>query len=258
MIHSKQNKFDKLDQIGDGESIHTILSYVLGITAIAVMFYLGIRHFQDVDTYGRSWGRYALGHACMGLVGMVGIRLTSKQNGLFPKFRKINIGSSIITMATMLILLTIIQVISAKVVLEVTATEEALYSVFSAVTEELFFRATICYVLVFPIFREDLYSQGNILKGNLKKKGKRNPAVIIVKFSVSVLAGVLFGISHKNYYGTSMIYAVTISGVIMCLWFSFFSASFMGERDKGYDLTGMMLGHFAVNLIVTAKWIITL
>jgi len=258
MINNRQNRFDKLDQKEGGESIHTILSYVLGITAVAIMFYLGIRHFQDIDEFGRSWGQYALGHACMGLVGMVGIRLNGKRNGIFPKFRKINIASTLITMTSMIIILTVVQVISARVVLEVTATEEALYSVFSAVTEELFFRATICYVLVHPVFGDDLYGQGNFLKGGLKKKQKGNPAVVIVKLAVSIVAGVIFGISHTNYYGTTMIYAVTIGGVIMCLWFSFFNSSFMGERDKGYDLTGMMLGHFAINLIVTAKWLITL
>lgn len=246
------NRFNGIDRQLSEESIHTIISYVLGVTATIVMFYLGIRHFNDVDEYGRAWGKFALMHGVFGFVGMLGIRMTSKNNGFFPKFRKINMGSTLITAVVVMGVLLLTQVIFSKFVLEVTATEQALYTVFSAVTEELFFRATICYVLIFPIYRNNIYSI------NSRLSGKPNPSLIVGKIVTAVFSGVIFGISHVNYQGTYLVYAISISGIIMGLWFSFFHASFLGEPDKGYDLTGMMLGHFLLNLITVGKWIITL
>ena len=238
--------------MGGNESIHTIISYVFGITATVIMLYLGLRHFNDVDEFGRNWGRFALMHSAFGFIGMLGIRLTGMgekgKRGIFPPFRKMNIASTLITSGVILLILVITQVISAQIILEVTATEQALYWVFSAITEELFFRATICYAFLFPIFRERLYT--------INSKG--DPAVIIVKVITALFSGIVFGLSHVNYYGTVMIYAVTVSGIIMSMWFLFFHASFLGQVDKGYDITGMMLAHFLINLIVAGKWIITL
>jgi hypothetical protein len=44
----------------------------------------------------------------------------------------------------------------------------------------------------------------------------------------------------------------------MGLWFSFFRAPFFGQPDKGYDITGLILGHFLLNVVTVGQWLIRL
>ncbi len=253
-IHKKEPLFPNAP-IKRWMSLHSIITYIATFIAVGIMLYIGIRHFNDVDEYGRTWGRFALMHVAFGFLGHISFRLVSGQPFVLdpmklrsiPKEERKNVGfltkifhpinvKTFIWGIIVVALIMLIQFLTNFIQYEITATEEALYYIFSSVTEEVFYRGLLCYAVLYAIFREEIYNNRNI------------PAMITKGFT-AIVSGVIFGISHARYYGSNVLYAVIIGGCILGLVFVYFTK---------FDLTAMIMGHVLVNIFATGTWLIQL
>jgi len=220
---------------------HTVISYIMSIIAVIGMLVLGLRHFQDVDEFGSSWGRFALLHFGLGIIGyfvtrMINSRMEFRRFLPFQNMRPIDPVAVAWQSGVVFGIAILSQLIAtAAFLLEITSTEQALYWVFSAVTEELFFRGFMCYGVLWMVFRSEIFYN-------------RQPKVIIGKVIVALISGVAFGLAHVNYYGTNMIYAVMLSGALFGLFFVFFTK---------FNLTSMILGHFILNFFVSINYLMS-
>ena len=211
-------------------NITTRLSAILTFLAVGVMLYIGIRHFNDVDELGQAWGRYAFVHVIFGAVGFLFIQFSAQDSIIPRKYRPMEVNT--ILFSGIVLLIAMGSQFIAQATYSVSTTEQALYYVFSAVTEEVFFRGFMCYAVIRTF--------GNKMKPK---------TLILMKMVVIVVSGVIFAVLHTNYQWTAMFWGVLIGGILFGTAFVFFLK---------YDLTAMILGHFILNLIVTGTWLVNL
>jgi membrane protease YdiL (CAAX protease family) len=205
------------------EPVHTKLSYLLGSLALGILLYLGIRHLNDVDEFGQSWGKYALLQATFCLIGLVGSLLIVEQK-IFPtKFRKITIDTGI--RVFIILICSMISQYLVKTQLSVSTSERALYYLFAGIGEELFFRL--------------------FLMETIRKIAGDTPASKMIGVIFSTIA---FTAIHVNYYDDiAQLTAVFIGGLILAAFYLIWR-----------DITANMLAHFLLNLVAVGNWLVVL
>lgn len=201
--------------------IHSRVSLVLSIIAIAVMGYLGIRHYGGLG-YEAAWGKYALSQSAFGLMGLFGTQFL--RGGKITHYKDFDINTGFYAMITLVAAM--ITQVASRFVLSIDTTEQALYYVFSSVCEELFFRLFLIEVFLMLAAKRDL---GSKLLGVL-------------------LSAVGFAAFHQNYYGdVGLLIGVFLGGVV-------FGVAYILTNN----ITVPILAHFALNIIATGNWLVTL
>lgn len=198
----------------------TIASVILIVIAVGVMLYIYLRH--RVSSPG--WANYALMMIGFALIGFIGTMILSQSP---MKFAQFNVNTGI--RAVILLILCLITQIITQTALSISTVDRALYYVFGAVCEEVFFR-----VFLLNIFAK------------ISLEGKKQ-AWIIIAGGIVVQAGI-FAALHGNYYGNlAMIVAVFIGGLILGIGYVLWT-----------DATANILAHFLLNLIAVQSLLIVL
>lgn len=202
-----------------GNIYHTWISLLLSISAIAILFILGLLHINDVDEFGEAWGKFALLQGVLGLVGLIG-NFTLSLNFKIVQFDPEKMIFAVIGAIALLALQ-----IFASLSLSVSSTEKMLYYLFSAVCEELFFRGFLMYLFI--------------------KISKKNYIILIIGIVIQALS---FMMLHQNYYGhPEKLLVVFISGAILGILFVY-------KRD----ITVNIIAHFIVNAIAVGQMLVYL
>lgn len=209
---------------------HTIVSFILVAMAILIMAFFAIRHSIDES----DWATSALMQGSFGLIGLLGTQLLSKQP-VIPtqkeQFKKVNLDTGIrsilIAGAGM-----IIQLISQQV-LSFTILEQAVYFIFSAITEEVFFRGFLLGIFI-----------------KLEKEFDKNPSMdpIPIKTIGVIVQAIAFVAIHQNYYGdVPMLIGLGLGGLMLGIVYIVWE-----------DLTANILGHFIINIIAVQNLLVLL
>jgi len=222
----KQKKLRTMNiKINSKDPVHTIISFTMVGMAILIMLYFGIRHISDEP----DWSKSAFMQFGLGLFGLLGSQLIAQQP-VIPQskhnFKLANLNTGI--RAIMIGFLGMgIQLIS-KQVFSFTILEQAVYFVFAAITEEVFFRGFILTLFI---------------KLDQTK----------MKFSPQRLVGVLvqaigFAAIHQNYYNNlPMLISVFVGGLMLGFVYLIWE-----------DLTANILGHFIINIIAVQNLLVIL
>lgn len=205
------------------EGIFSIYSLLYSIIAIAIMLNLGIRHINDIDSYGVAWGRYALFHAGLGLIGLVTMLLISYRDIRANGLKKVDSDSVLYLFVTIIVIVlsqVLVQFISGYIPFSISDSEKALYHIFSSITEELFFRGFIITIFCYRTNRA------------------------IFKAIGVILSGIAFALFHQNYWDNiPVLIAIGIGGSLIAIVY------IVSE----FDYTAISLGHTTYNVIVTIK-----
>lgn len=200
---------------------HTRVSFTLVCIASFVMLFIGFKNL------GSSWGDFAFLQAGFVILGYFGTQIM-RNEPIFPKQFAPMEGKTgfqaLIVLAAALISQVIVQVVS-QIVYSTTPSEQALYFVFAAVCEEMFFRA--------------------FLMTTILEIGKRT---IHAKILAVIISSVSFAATHVNYYGSYVIWGVLLGGIVFGILYLVFNE----------NITSLILGHFALNIIATAQWLVLL
>lgn len=204
--------------------VHTPVSYAFGVAAIVIMLYFALRHLRDEP----AWSDSSFMQMGLALLGLVGTQLVAEQS-IIPnrgEWRKVSMMTGIRGFIIALLGMGI-QLIS-QVVYSFTLLEQAVYFMFSAISEELFFRGFILGLAI----KLDPMSE------------KFTPTKI---FGVVVQA-VGFTAIHQNYYHDfPMLLSVFIGGLMLGLVYLIWE-----------DLTANILGHFILNVIAVQSLLVQL
>jgi membrane protease YdiL (CAAX protease family) len=222
----KQKKLRTMDiKLKNKEPIHTIISFSMVGMGIIIMLYLGIRHISDDPVMSKS----AFMQFALGFIGLLGTQLIAQQP-IIPQgkqnFKSVDLNTGIRAIIIGLLGMGI-QLIS-KQVFSFTILEQAVYFVFAAITEEVFFR-------------------GFILNLFIKLDQTK------MKFSPTRLVGVLvqaigFAAIHQNYYSNlPMLVSVFVGGLMLGFMYLIWE-----------DLTANILGHFIINIIAVQNILVIL
>ena len=222
----KQKKLRTMElKINSKEPVHTIVSFTMVLMSIIIMLYFGIRHISDEP----EWAKSAFMQFTLGFIGLLGSQLISEQP-IIPQgkhnFKSVDLNTGI--RAILIGFLGMgVQLIS-KQVFSFTILEQAVYFVFAAITEEVFFRGFILTIFI---------------KLDQTK----------MKFSPPRLVGVLvqaigFAAIHQNYYSNlPMLISVFVGGLMLGLVYLIWE-----------DLTANILGHFIINVIAVQNLLVIL
>ena len=113
---------------------HTQLSFTLGMIATGILFYLGIRHLNE------AWGQFALLQCILCLIGTLGSTYVLFGTPI-PSFKALK--PETLTNAIYITIFSIVIQVVVSLPFQISDTERALYYIFVAVSEEMFFRAFI-------------------------------------------------------------------------------------------------------------------
>lgn len=202
----------------------TLVVIIFVVIASTIMFAIGLAHINDVDAYGKAWGQFALLQATFCIVGYVGKQQIDHQP-LFPnKQQRKPINSDTGLRA-------IIIAFAAKVVQTITSyalainiQEQALYYLFASVAEEIFFRMFLISAIT-----------------------KKNNSVGMQTVAVVVQASI-FAAMHQNYWGSpDILLGVFIGGILLGVFYLMW-----------HDITANIFGHFLLNFIAVASWLVYL
>jgi membrane protease YdiL (CAAX protease family) len=213
-------KASKVRNQYQSKGTHTKASFLLSIMAITIMTYLGIRHVLGLG-FEIEWGKFALVQGlAWGMIGLFGTQLI-KQEPIIPKiFKRFDINTGLFALIVLGIAM-VTQVVT-QYVFTISNTEQALYYVFSAVCEELFFRLFLIE-LILQLSQE-----------------------LSTKIFAVITESLAFMLVHQNYYNNpGMMAGVFLGGCV-------FGAAYVWKRD----ITICILAHFSLNLIATANWLV--
>lgn len=223
----KQKKLRTMDKklINNKEPVHTIISFTMVLLGNLVMLYFGIRHISDEP----EWSKSAFMQFALGFIGLMGTQLIAEQS-IFPQdknnFKSVDLNTGIRAIIIGFLGMGI-QLIS-KQAFSFTILEQAVYFVFAAITEEVFFRGFILSIFI---------------KLDQTK----------MKFSPVKLVGVLvqaigFAAIHQNYYNNlPMLISVFVGGLMLGFIYLIWE-----------DLTANILGHFIINVIAVQNLLVYL
>lgn len=226
----KQIKAKQL-KIGLDEAKHTNISYIMNFLAIMIMTYFGLRHLSDDP----NWSQSAFMQLGFGAIGLIGIQIASQQpiipismkkGKIETQFQPMSLETGIRGLAIALLGMAI-QFIAAAVY-SFTLLEQAVYFIFSAITEEVFFRG----FLLTLFFRMD------------PDKRKYTP----FKMFAIVFQAVAFTAIHQNYYNDlPVLISVFIGGLMLGIVYLIWE-----------DLTANVIGHFLINLVAVQNILVLL
>jgi len=231
-INEKRRSLRKTKDEYENISIHSKISYVLGILTIIVQFYLGFIHINDVDYVGRQ---FAMLNFLEGIFVIVGLFLPDIIRGLdfklYPgNFRKITFLTLLVFLSTLTANL-MIQTLS-QVSLTIRDVEMAFAIVFAAPAEELFFRA----------FLGETFTKLSKASGLKEIQLTKKRSIGHIEIIGTVISSVFFAMIHINYYGDFRLMLVVFLGGFV------YSIAYWITKD----ITGCILGHFFLNII--AVW----
>lgn len=233
-IKEKRRSLRKTEDKYSSFSIHSKVSYILGILTIIVQFYLGFTHINDLDFAGRQ---FATLNFLEGIFVMVGLFLPDIIRGLgfklYPKdnFRPITSITLIVFIFT-LGLNFIIQAVS-QVALTIRNIEMAFAIIFAAPAEELFFRA----------FLGETFTKISKASGLKEIKLTKKKSIGHIEIIGIVVSSVLFMFLHINYYGNIRLLMVVFFGGLV------YAIAYWWTKD----ITGCILGHFILNIWATIQ-----
>lgn len=222
----KKKKLMTMDiKINSKEPVHTIVSFTMVVMGIIIMLYFGIRHIFDEP----DWSKSAFLQFALGFIGLLGSQLFAQQP-IIPQnkhdFKPVDLNTGIRAIVIGFLGMGI-QLIS-KQAFSFTILEQAVYFVFAAITEEVFFRGFILSIFI---------------KLDQTK----------MKFSPPKLVGVLvqaigFAAIHQNYYDNlPMLISVFVGGLMLGFVYLIWE-----------DLTANILGHFIINVIAVQNLLVYL
>jgi membrane protease YdiL (CAAX protease family) len=198
----------------------TRVAFYLIVIAAGVMIYLYILH-KDIPA-DAGWVQYCLYMTAFAIAGLVGIQILNN-DGLIPqKFQPLDLNTGV--RAAMILAASMITQIIVRQTLSFSAGEQALYFVFAAVCEEVFFRGLIISMVL------------------------KFAADIQTKIFAIILQAVMFAAIHQNYYANlPMLFSVFIGGIVLGIFYVVWK-----------DLTANILAHFVLNLIAVQSLLIIL
>lgn len=207
---------EKFDKKYDFEPKFTRLDRTLVIFNIIIMGYLFLRHIVSDP----AWGKYAGYMALFTIVGFFGSQALSRQKLMaVRKYKK----DTILWVVVLLVASMLTQII-ANVAFTFSTVEQALYYVFAAVSEEMFFRVFLLSVIL-----------------------RFNPP-LSTKIIAIVLQAIVFAAFHQNYYHNfPMLLSVFIGGLI-------YGAFYVWKENP----TANILAHFLLNLYAVQSLVFTL
>lgn len=221
-------------QLKLNQSSHTKVGWSMGVTAVVILSYIGIRYIILEDQSDRLFGFLTLLEAVFALTGLIFIDLF--QTGKFmikpDKFSKIH-PNMIIRVLMITFVLFLIQLLFQAIPLTSRTIDRMLATVFAAPSEELFFRG-----FILSIFME------------LGKKDQKEIEFWSWKIRISnieiigiLLSSLLFALLHINYYSDIRIMAsVFCSGLVLGFFYT-----------QWKDLTALTLAHFILNSITVIQ-----
>lgn len=210
----------------------TQFDWIMGITAVFVLFVVGFRHFD-------SWGKTGILEGFFALLGLVGLD--------YFKTREFNVGKpykkfeyyTLPRFSVILISVIMIQIL-ARVPFTIDNIELALLIVFASVAEEIFFRGVLI-TLFLEIDKKIRPLDPNKIV-DIPLFGKTNLNIRIFGLVGVVMSSLFFAAIHTNYYNNPiMLLSVFLGG----LAFGFFY--YIWE-----DLLACIIAHFILNVI--AVW----
>jgi membrane protease YdiL (CAAX protease family) len=201
----------------------TRLAFLLGLITIEVMQYIYWTHRNiPEDT---AWVAYALYMTLFAAAGLFGTQAIYNQP-LFPTDPQDFVPLSLDTgvKAALILAASMITQLIANAALSFTTQEQALYFVFAAVAEELFFRVLLLSLL-------------------LKIKADLQMKIIAIFLQATAFAAI-----HQNYYADlPMLISVFVGGIILGIFYVYWK-----------DPTANILGHFCLNLFAVRNLFFTL
>lgn len=190
-----------------------ILIISFSVPAIITMLYIYL-----LPTAG-SWsifGLYMFIFASTGLSAQLLIDATNATNKGAFRLKPLDMYSGFRALIIFAILFIIQRITSFEAQLSLTIVEKALYYVFAAVSEEMFFR-------------------GLVIRGMLRIKKHAAMAVLGI-----IISTVLFALIHVSYYNnTYALTVVVLSGVVLSVIYVTWK-----------DLTANIIAHFIINVFV--------
>lgn len=214
----------KIQPIVEGKNtpVFSIISQSLILIASGVMLFLFFMHRTKPED--QAWVQYTVMMVAFAIVGYCGTQFLMQQP-LFPKpseLRPID-PNTIVRMAVIFGCAMVTQIIT-KTVFTFSTTEQAMYFVFAAVCEEVFFRVLILTAL-----------------------NKLSPSLFMKIIGIIVQAA-MFTAIHQNYYNNlPMLLSVFIGGLILGIFYTIWR-----------DPTSNILGHFLLNIVAVGSLFINL
>lgn len=234
----KQRKA-KTRQFKDDYSVHSKISYFLGLLTIVIQLYLGLSHVGDLDQVGRTFGTLSIIEAIFCSIGMFlpDILRRGRDAQIYPKydFRPLSTYTALTFMLALALNITVQVII--QIPLTIRDIEMALAIVFAAPAEELFFRAFL--INVFDRVSEEVKEEKVAKRTGIKSIGILLSGTAFGLFSW-IFTSLLFALFHVNYYGdVRLMLIVFVGGFIYAVLYWYFR-----------DITGCILAHFALNFFV--------
>jgi len=217
-------------------SIHTKIGYYIGILAAIIQFFLAIRHIGDTG-YGATFSQLCFLEGFFALSGILLIDLINGR-GFKPKYYKKIDSNVLLRSVIILFVIEVIQITLQFVPLTIRDEEFALAIIFSAPSEELFFRGILISVFI---------QMGKHSKGVHLTKKKEISYMEIIGIGLSAVA---FAGLHINYYNdVRIMLSVFIGGLALGFLFWWWR-----------DLTACILGHLLLNIITVGQyfWMVNL
>jgi len=207
----------------ENNPIFTKVAVVLIAIAAGIMLYLYLIH-KDIPG-DEAWSKYALMMSIFALVGYFMTQTFNRQH-FFPKnpneFKTMDLNTGM--KAAIIFAASLVTQIISNAAFTFSTDEQALYFVFAAVCEEVFFRVFL--ISFFLTFLPPL--TGN--ESKFQEVWRAFPAILI--------QAVMFAAIHQNYYNNiPMLISVGIGGFILGIFYVVWQ-----------DATANILAHLGVNL----------
>lgn len=181
---------------------------LIAVTAILGLGIIIAYRINDVELDNQMWARYALVLLTLGTLGAISVWNQIKKDKIDPLHLLLTLG----------VLFGIQTLLGIAGRLQISETEQGLYYIFAAVTEELFFRGFI----LTPV-----------------KDFELGP----IKIGALIVSAAMFSLLHFNYWSdTMMLVIVFVSGLVLGVLYLQFKS-----------LTVCILAHLLLNAIIAGQ-----
>lgn len=216
-----------------GRTSLTKIGWFLGVSAAAVLFWIGLTYVFSPIEEDRFFGYLNLMEGCFALTGILVMDvIAGKDIDLWPdQFEKID-DKTFLHTGAILGVLVILQFAFQFTLLRARPIDKVLSIIFAAPAEELFFRGTLMTPLI-----KNKSSTGKV---HAKLGGYELIDMDINDFIAIMLSATAFTFIHVNYYDFPILMLfVFFSGIVL----AFFYAKFE-------NLTANILAHLFLNIII--------
>lgn len=208
-----QNRIQAMDETDI--NIHTNISFSMSIVALGVMTYIAIKYIREGVGYNFVYGIFALIHVSYAILGIFFAPIILEQP-ILPQTKATakTFGIAFIIFLT----LTFTQFLLGG--LSVIPSDQKLYGVFSAITEENCYRAFLI----------------NLIRTFCKNRGIAGDKIIAV-----IISATIFAAGHVSYWGDwKLMLFVFSSGMLLGAFYVVFN-----------DLTANIFAHTLNNILAT-------